>query len=309
MHISLNRTKYFLAVATSAITSSLIAIAPSQAASLSFSEGKVDFTNFSQKARPIGAFTQTDTAISLNTGSYARGIAEASAEFFVDEELNVFSQGSSDTEVISGNNSATKKVTSEPLVIDGQFASNVSTTLGIGNGEEDYNIFTKSFAEVFGDFVVEAGEDFSFDFRANLDLTTAIDNVNKEKATASGSILWQLLDTDTGSILDSFNLNAYLNATSDDDSLTFNNNNSNFMLFSEEPSLNSSFGGNQETAFASIQGAYKRNFQNKTNLRLVELKNNTASVSVPEPTTILGLFLSCGVLMILNFKSHKKVID
>lgn len=42
---------------------------------------------------------------------------------------------------------------------------------------------------------------------------------------------------------------------------------------------------------ASIKGVYSRTFDDLTNVTLVEVNNNQASISVPEPSSFLGSLL------------------
>jgi hypothetical protein len=97
--------------------------------------------------------------------------------------------------------------------------------------------------------------------------------------------------------LDYFTLSGNLATMSSNDSLNYEISN-NFTLNSSKIALETSFGEQKETAKASTQGIFSRNFDVLTNLTLVEAKTNQAevnanrgSVSVPEPSNILGLLL------------------
>ncbi len=90
--------------------------------------------------------------------------------------------------------------------------------------------------------------------------------------------------------LDSFTLEGSLTTRGDNDYLNYDKSNS-INLNPNQPVLDTTFGDNQESAKGKFQGGFSRTFDDLTSLTLVKSKNNQASVSVPEPSSFLGLLL------------------
>ena len=172
------------------------------------------------------------------------------------------------------------------------FNSSFSSTDGTGN---NYSGTADSFAGVLGNFSVNSGETFSFNFDANLNLTTSIDNPQTETAITDGTVSFALYDTsnvDSWTLLDSFTISG--NVTSgNNDFLNFNSSDGTQLNLSNI-SLTTNFGGDRESASASTEGLFSRTFDRVTNLTLVEVKENRSTVAVPEPSiavgTVLGIF-------------------
>jgi hypothetical protein len=252
--------KGILLLATPMVASSILATSPSQAATLASSSGTLNFTRFSQS--PTATSTKTDIeALVIGIGSgMAAAFADAKAAFIV----------------------------SPPT------ASNSSLSLALGEGR-DYLGLANSQATVIGNFNVDAGTNFSFDFLGNLTLATSIDNPPAENARAAGDISFALFDRTNKSLLDFFSVAGNLTTEGDDDfigvqksdNVTFTNRDTNF-----------NFGGKQEFATASFQGSLQRYFPNQTNLTLIEVKRNRARVSVPEPSTNIAAILVAGVVSV-----------
>lgn len=165
----------------------------------------------------------------------------------------------------------------------------------------EYSGLAQSTAAIIGyNFLIDKGETFSFNFKAALNLETSIDNPQFESATATGNISFKLYESSNPNNwinLDSFTLSGNLATMSSNDSLNYEISNS-FTLNPSKTALETSFGEQQETAKASTQGIFSRTFDVLSNLTLVEAKTNQAevnanrgSVSVPEPSNILGLLL------------------
>lgn len=180
------------------------------------------------------------------------------------------------------------------------FAKNSSFSRANGDGSE-YSGLAQSTAAIIGyNFLIDKGETFSFNFKAALNLETSIDNPQFESANAAGNISLKLYDTsnqDNWIYLDSFTLYGNLATLGNNDSLNYETSNS-FTLNPSITALKTNFGEQQETAKASVQGIFSRTFDTLTNLTLVEVKTDRAevnakggSVSVPEPSNILGLLL------------------
>jgi hypothetical protein len=251
------------------IASIALVTSPSQAATFASSEGVVNFTKFSQSPLNVGTFADGNTS-TIGNDSIAIALANANAEFIV----------------------------APPT------ASNSSLSQAFGNGISTYLGLAESEAEVIGNFVVDAGKPFSFDFTTTLDLTTSVDNPSlSEKATAFGETFLVLIDTTNQNVLDFFNLVGNVTSLDDNDFIAFKKS-ENITLI--DPVTKSSFGGNQEFAQANVQGSLQRNFANQTNLTLIEVKKNKVRVEVPEPSISLALLFSCGVI-VLALKGRRKV--
>ena len=238
---------------------------PSLAATLGNSEATVKINDFSHDPSDVLILAQTYSNAVASNGSV---VAEA------DNALTV------------GN--------------DPFFAKNTSFSRTNGDGSE-YSGLAQSTAAIIGyNFLIDKGETFSFNFKAALNLETSIDNPQFESANATGNISFKLYETsnlDNWMLLDSFTLSGNLATMSNNDYLNYENSNS-FTLNPSKTALETSFGEQQETAQASTQGIFSRTFDVLSNLTLVEAKTNQAevnanrgSVSVPEPSNILGLLL------------------
>ncbi len=255
---NLNFPKGFMLLISS-ITPLFLGItsSPSLAATLASSEATVNISNFSTNPLDVLTLAETDTDTFASNGSVT---ADADA-------VATFIQNPSS-------------------------AANSSFSITNGDGSEYFGS-AKSQAAVIGyNFLVNSGETFSFDFVADFNLKTSIDNPQFEAANATGSIVLKLYDTtnqDNWIDLDSFTILGNLATSGNNDYLYYDASDS--ITLSKSDYSDTSFGGNQEMAEASTEGSFSRTFENLTNLTLVEVKTNEASVSVPEPSTILGLVL------------------
>ncbi|GAA6621937.1 hypothetical protein [Scytonema sp. NUACC26] len=236
-------------------SSSVLAALPSYAASLALSEGAVEFTRFSQNPSEVVSDADIDTFEIARDGK-VDAVAAADAVF----------------------------VAASPT------ASNFSLSRVLGEGT-DYLGLAQSTAQVIGNFAVDAGTSFSFDFTANLNLAASIDYPLLESASASGDISLALLDTDTQSIIDFFSLQGNLSFQDNNDFVALDTS-ENIVL--SQPVTTYRFGGNEEFATVSVQGSLQRSFANNTNLTLVEVKRNQARVQAPEPSTTLALLFLYG---------------
>ncbi|HCF26381.1 MAG TPA: PEP-CTERM sorting domain-containing protein [Cyanobacteria bacterium UBA11049] len=247
-----------------------LSTSPSLAATLGTSEATVRINNFSQN--PLDVVTLTDTFTDkLVTNGQVNDDAITEAAFLTDSPVS---------------------------------ANNLSYSSVNGNGSEYFGS-VETIAAVSGyDFVVNKGETFSFNFAAGLNLATSIDNSQFETANASGNITLRVYDTtnrDNWINLDSFTLSGNLTTSGNKDYLDYQTS-QNISLNPSVTTIDTNFGGDRESANAAIQGIFSRTFDSVTNLTLVEVKNNQASVSVPEPSSFLGLLL-CVIGMGYRIKS------
>jgi hypothetical protein len=265
--------KRILLLVTPAIATSMLAASPSQAATFGSSEATFNIENFNRN--PLDIRTITDTLTNtISTGSPVNANANANANFKVDPNYAL------------------------------TFASNSSISKAQGQGSS-YLGEGQSFAAVLGyDFLVQPGETFSFDFNGLLNLKTSIDNPKAENATANGLLKFELFDSTTNTVLDSFSIVGNLATPGNGDALEFKQSGS-ITLDPNQTSFNKSFGGTQEFAQVAVKGKYSRTFDKLTYFTLVETKTNQVRVQAPEPSAILGLLFSCGMLG-MSWKRKRK---
>lgn len=249
----------------------VIVSTPSLAATIGRTDATVNINNFSHNPDEVLTLTDTFTDTFATNGQVNTDV-DAVANFF--------------TNPPSANNTSFSRVD--------------------GNGSEYFGS-AESVAGVIGyDFSLKPGETFSFDFDAALNLTTSIDNPQFEAANAQGTISFKLYDTtnqDNWLDLDYFTLSGLISSGNND---YLNYDKSDSISLNQSGIIDNHFGGKQESANASIQGSFSRTFDNSINLTLVEVKNNQASVSVPEPSSFLGLLL--GVIG-MGYKITSKAVS
>ncbi|MBD1813362.1 PEP-CTERM sorting domain-containing protein [Microcoleus sp. FACHB-DQ6] len=256
-------------LATPLVTGLTVGIAPSSAAIIAGSAAAVTLDNFSHRPNEIGTVTNTYTETIANTGS-------------------VISQANADAVFISNCHQL--------------LAANLSQSGVIGSGNNYFGL-AQSQAAVIGDFSIKAKETFSFTVQTILHLLTSVSNPQSERASATGSISFALIDTVSNLLLDSFQFGIGLHSFKAPElSLSYN------LAGNFNPTqINFAFLAQGNTTSLSLytSGVYSRTFDSTTNLRLVEVKNNMAVAQaqplpqaqpVPEPTTILGTAMFFGFL-------------
>ncbi|MBD2773635.1 PEP-CTERM sorting domain-containing protein [Iningainema tapete] len=252
------------------LLASSILSSPSQAATFASSRGEVEFINFSLVPVDNDASSNTNV-ITIAQEGLVLALADGDANFIVNPPT----------------------------------ATNLSLSQALGLGRS-YLGLAESEARVVGDFVVEAGTPFSFNFNAQLNLQTTIENPSFEIAGATGDIDFVLVNTDNNSILESFRLMGNIITPGDSD----------FITITKSPNVSlsnvtnqSNFGGNQESATATIFGSVQRSFTEQTKLSLVEVKRNQARVQVPEPSVSIALMLSLsGMSLVLKAKRKDTLV-
>ncbi|MBD2608710.1 hypothetical protein H6G81_30395 [Scytonema hofmannii FACHB-248] len=283
---TLRFTQRFFLLVTPLIATSSLVTSPSQAATLALSQGEFSLKNFSLE--PEVTATVNNANISLNG------------------------------EVSATNNAIIDFLLEPPEVIN--------TSLSQAFGEnKNYLGLANAQGKVLGNFFVDAGQSFSVDFSAFLDLETSIDEP-AENAKASADISFLLYDTTditdpnllddfidqilsngTSNIqknpLDFFYLNGNLNSFNDNDFIT-SQRSQNITLSNQDTQLN--FGGNAEFATASFEGSLKRSFANPTNLTFIQVRRTQVKVSVPEPSTNPALLFLCALVVVATKAKLKK---
>ncbi|MEG4216446.1 PEP-CTERM sorting domain-containing protein [Microcoleus sp. Pol14C6] len=255
-------------LATPLVTSLSVGIAPSSAATIAGSAAAVKIYNFSHNTTETGTSTNTNTQTIANSGAV---ISQANAEAFFISNCHEL------------------------------LAANLSQS-GVAGSGNNYSGLAQSQAAVIGDFFIDSEETFSFTFQTFLALLTSVDYPQSERTRANGSISFWVINTVTNILLDSFQFAIGLDSSSGFYANAF-------VSKSFKPTqINFNFLA-QESAAASLlytSGVYSRTFNNATNLRLVEVKNNIAKTeaeaeAVPEPSTVLGTAIFLGL-----FFRHRK---
>ncbi|MEG4581485.1 PEP-CTERM sorting domain-containing protein [Microcoleus sp. MON1_C5] len=256
-------------LATPLVTGLTVGIAPSSAAIIAGSAAEVTIDDFSHRPTGTGTFTNTNTQTRATRG-FVISKANAEAAFISNcHEL---------------------------------LAANLSQSGVIGTGN-NYSGLAKSQAAVIGDFSIKAKETFSFTVQTILHLLTSVTNPQSERASATGSISFALIDTVSNILLDSFQFGIGLHSFKAPElSLSYN------LAGNFNPTqINFAFLAQGNTTSLSLytSGVYSRTFDSTTNFKLVEVKNNIAGAQaqpvpqaepVPEPTTILGTAMFFGFL-------------
>lgn len=263
---------FFSLVNTSFLTgiATIVCAFPSQAASIAFSQISTELNTFSHQPYTTQTLTNTTTLAIALTESLSFSIAQAEASFFVEPTLT----------------------TSEILSSAGGEGSN-------------YFSSAQSEAQIIGDFTIDAGELFSFDFTASINSLALIDDLSaNESADTSGELSFLLVDTlDQNIVYDSFLLSFGANIPSSSNSLSLQTGD-NFSL--ENTTLSNSSNPTQNISSALIQGSFSYQFENSTNITLIQEKNSRGSVAVPEPNALLGSLFFLALIGI-KYKTRKNI--
>jgi len=255
-------------LATPLVTGLTVGIAPSSAATIAGSAAGVTIENFSHRPKENSTSTNTYTQTTANNGL-------------------VISEGMAEAVFISN--------------ADGLLTAIHSASIVQGDGN-DYSGLAQSQAIVLGEFDIDAAETFSFNFHTVLNLLTSLDNREAEGVRARGSISFELINTVTDIVFDSFQIASGLGSYSGH-SFNFSPSNSfnptaiNFHLIAE---------GSEVESLLYTSGVYSRTFDSATSLRLVEVNNNIAEAeAVPEPSTLLGTAIFLGLFVRRQKLSNK----
>ena len=247
-------------LATPLVSGLTVGIGPSSAAIIAGSAVEVTIDNFSHRPNGNGTFTNTYTQTTANSGSV---ISQANAEAVVISKAHVW------------------------------LAANLSQSKVQGDGN-NYSGLANSQAIVIGDFDIDAEETLSFNFHTVLELLTSVDNPQSERASATVSISFGLINIVTNILLDSFELISGLDSSSGlyldlSGSNSFNPTTINLNFMPE---------GSAAKSLLYTSGGYSRTFDSDTKLRLVEVNNNMAEAeAVPEPSTLLGTAIFLGLFV------------
>lgn len=266
--LTLQTRRHWLVGVPSFIFTSVLTAIPTYAATFAFSEAEIELNNFSNYGT-IELVNQANISGQTNGG------------------------------IFGAENKAFNNFTASPLQIN-------SSAFSLAFGENrDYEGTPEAQARVLGNFDVDAGQLFSFDFSAVINLETEIDDPLSERANAKSDISFYLFDTVNipqvnfqdyfkYQPLDYFTLNANVNTFGQD---FLNYQHSSGISFTNE-NKQTIFGANQETASATIQGKLQRSFTNKTNITLITLRQTKSQVKVPEHSMLVPLIFIAATIAV-----------
>ena len=249
----------------SLMVSLVIAALPSQAATLSLSGSSLSLSNFNQIPQSVTSLTNTNTFASAaasnaldtaNTLSTAQALAIAEANIILAPSPSV---------------------------------SNDSLSLALGQGSS-YSGLGQSQAQNLGTFFIEANQSLSFTFDSSLFLQAATDNLSLENANSIGNLSFVVSDSESQYIYGFFDLFGNLATQNNDDFLNLQVGNN--ITLASAPSLQSAFGGTQESAQASVSGSFDYLFTQPTTVTLSAFTGNQANVqAVPENANPIAFVL------------------
>lgn len=254
MKISLSAAHQFSISAIPAFATVVIAALPTQAATFALAQADVEIFNFNQTPLVTNAITNTQATSVFSSADAAIATTADAQAAFIAQPVN-------------------------PVNVAFNFA--VAQSQGVGNA---YWGQGNSLAAVIGNFSIPTNNTFSFSFATRLRLKTSIDSPTVETADAVGSIVFRLLDSNTGNILDTFGLKGQSMSQRVPAFQALSNN----VSLDISPTLDS-----DNIFFAELNGVYSRRFDAGINLTLEEVK--TVSVhaqAIPEPATVGGTVLA-----------------
>ena len=119
----------------------------------------------------------------------------------------------------------------------------------------------------------------------SLELKTASDNLNSERARAWGEVSFELYDSSKKTLIDSFSIFGQLNTLGGNDFLTVSPA-SQYITF--ENTVETDFEGNEEFAQAVVEGTYSRAFDSP----MQETKKNKVKVqATPESSSQFAILV------------------
>lgn len=283
MKQKLGLTKSSVLFVSTLVTSLGIAATPSMAASLARSEAIFTIFNYSQNPENLPEFGDISEVIAteLEPSASANGILTST-------KVNTS---------VSGNIAIANALATATFLNNNSPLSNNTTFSEAAGDTNTYLGSAFSQATVAGEFNIAAGATFSFEFAANLAMSTAVENPLGEIANASGDLSLILFDSTNNVVLDYFTAfskiatSAY--PTDSADFFGYNNSqNINLIIADSDKSFGNS---HQESVTASFFGSYQRSFQSNTRLVLIEAKTNQVTVKAPEPSNTFALLLGFGL--------------
>ena len=229
------------------VLSSALTSFPGQAATLSLSEGMLNFSNFSQGPQSTNSSTNTNT----------------------------FASAPNPLDTAFANSTAEANFISAPFAS----ASNNAASLAFGQGNT-YSGLAQSQAQNLGTFNIGANQSLSFNFESSLFLQAVADNPSLESANSTGNLSFVVSDSTSQNIYGAFGLSGNLATQNNDDFLNLQGDN---IALGSAPVLQSLVGGNQESEQASVNGSFNYFFNQPTSVTLSAFTDNLANVqAIPE---------------------------
>lgn len=293
MKQKLGLTKSSVLFISTLVTSLGIAVSPSMAVSLSTSRSLFTIDNYSQSPD-----------LTILPGDRDEAIADTITSVFTNGILTSATAITS----VTGRNVIADALALASFSKDPLSSFNFTSNVASGEGNTYFGL-AQSEAKVAGDFSIKAGETFSFDFTAFLELYTQLENPFGEIATSSGELSLVLFDIANQTVLDSFSVfskivtSAYAQPSEDV-----------LPVYDKSQNINIDFINNlnvgsidQESVTALFEGSYQRTFNSDTRVLLIETKTNLVTVEAPEPSNTLALLFGFGLTgAFLSSKSKLK---
>lgn len=282
MNLKLGLTKSSVLFISTLVTSLGIAASPSMAATLARSEASFTIFNYSQSPENLPE---------VGDGS------QVSTEFEPSVSTNGILTSAQANTSVSGRTAIANALADAFFLKTPPFSNNFTSSLASGSGNTYFGS-ALSQATVAGEFSIKAGETFSFEFAANLDMSTIVENPLGEIATASGDLSLILFDSTNNAVLDYFTLFSKIGTSA------YPTESADFWGYSSSDNINIAnpnnvdfvFGNNNQESFtASFFGSYQRSFQSDSRLVLIETKTNHVTVQAPEPSNTFALLLGFGL--------------
>jgi hypothetical protein len=254
-----------LAKASAVVSLSMAAVLsglPAQAATFAGSLGDFSFGNFSRAPLSTDSSVRTST---VTTGEGADAVANADAQFNTLPRSEAFNS-----------------------------LDNTAFTTGLVGSAQ-----SESEATVIGNFLVNAGETFTFDFSGFLDLFTVTEQPTEFAAAALAtqySIITPDITSDSSTELDFFSLVGQISTPDGADDFNVANSDAITLLSLD---ISDDIGANKtsESLSIDVSGRYERFFAQTTAFTLVEFKQGEAfgeSEPVPESSSPVVWLLGMG---------------
>jgi hypothetical protein len=255
----------------------------SQAATLAFSETKVNISNFNYTS-PTASNLLPIASVKANPGTFTlakNGVVDADAKGMANVDVD-------DSSVLPKVKGATN------------FSFGI--TQGVGNNYFGY-AESSALAQI-ENLEIAQNTTFSFEFDALLTLVTSIDSLEREQASAEGNIYLEVFNQTNGNVLDFLLLKGKLTSIGSD---LFDYDKSSNINFDTSNKFAASYGEKEteEIVTAVVKGKYSRSFNRNIVLGIREAKSNKVSVEVPEPFSFAGIAVAA--LMGLWMKRKQKL--
>jgi hypothetical protein len=247
------------------------------------SAGLLAIDSLNQQPKQLGIVTQTGAISSAISNSFVRSESLSDIKFLSEPTF------SNPLECNFGDLS---------LNLTGTASCNQSIAQVRARGN-DYAAYTNGSGVLQGNFLVDAGDTFSFNFLAILDLKNNLNSSLPREFYNFGEIAFSLYDFVSGNLLDSFSLSANLDTHGSQDFLRVSQPNQNITFATETYLPAFSLGTGKESVYTEIEGSYSRKFARQTHLVLIATNNNQVAAT-PESSSIFALLFFLGAIIVRN---------